>query len=101
VERLDIQRGRVGPLGHDWLDESEVVHIERPFGGIGWATSKYGGGDGPAGLTVEHEEDRMPKSDRRDVATVPIRLIQTPTRYRMSHRTEGKSARKHFWTRTD
>jgi hypothetical protein len=70
VERLDIQRGRVGPLGHDWLDESEVVHIERPFGGIGWATSKYGGGDGPAGLTVEHEEDRMPKSDRRDVATL-------------------------------
>jgi hypothetical protein len=40
VERLDIdQSGRVGPLGHDWLDESEVVHIERPFGGIGWATS--------------------------------------------------------------
>jgi hypothetical protein len=36
-----------------------------------------------------------------DVYTVPIRLIQTPTRYRMSHRTEGKSARKHFWTLTD
>jgi hypothetical protein len=35
------------------------------------------------------------------VQTVPIRLIQTPARYRMSHRTEGKSARKHFWTRTD
>jgi hypothetical protein len=33
--------------------------------------------------------------------SVPIRLIQTLTRYRMSHRTEGKSARKHFWTRTD
>jgi hypothetical protein len=26
------------------------------------------------------------------VSSVPIRLIQTPTRYRMSHRTEGNSA---------
>jgi hypothetical protein len=30
------------------------------------------------------------------ICCLPIRLIQTPTRYRMSHRTEGKSARKQF-----
>jgi hypothetical protein len=27
-------RRRAHPLGHDWLDESEVVHIDRPFGGV-------------------------------------------------------------------
>src|ERR1700681_4685270 len=36
--------------------------------------------------------DRTPSEE----CSLPIRLIQTPTRYRMSHRTEGKSARKQF-----
>ena len=52
-------------------------------------------------LRLKLEADEHLPDDLAHVWSVPIRLTQTPTRYRTPHRTEARAPASKFWFRTD